>query len=736
MEEQAHLISAEEKEKLDRILDLLRYRLSAAEKESQTQLEGLNDTRRDEFQERTEPLLRNLWAAHRFEDLVHLSQEFQNAAEEEKDHESTVRLISALKKQILSPYFARIDLAFEEDEPAESIYIGRHSLWDDEKENLLIHDWRAPIASVFYRFGVGPAFYTAPAGRIDCRMQLKRQFEIQNGQLIGYFDADTVIQDSFLRRLLAQNASSQMKAIVETIQKDQDVAIRDEEHDLLMVQGAAGSGKTSIAMHRVAYLMYEGLKNPLKAHHILILSPNTVFEKYISGVLPELGESNVSTVTLEQLLEEKLGWPVQSRTERWEELCGASGEEARKRKAALAFKSSSVFIALLDRLAKDIPRRLPCQSLSYGGKVFADREEIRQAALEHGSKFPLSVRLHRLEQTLWQRVHEMRPARMDELRMLAFRGGQGEEFSRGYSIWESGVLARTMHQITRLDFKKLYQEFVRDPVRLRALGAGLPLPDDLSILRMGQNDSQEPLPLEDAAAIAYLKMKMTFGSYGDIRQLVVDEAQDYSAMDYAVLNLLFPKARVTVVGDTNQCLDHGCTPSFYQEISSVFNRKNAVLLELNKSFRCTKEILQFSRQFLPDMRIECLNRSGDPPKLLSTDQLEAEITDCRAKGYQSVALIVKTMRDARRWISKLNPDLNIRLMGLHAQLGDAFLVPLSLSKGLEFDAVLVLDCDEAHYGNPQDASLLYVACTRALHRLALFSDGAFSSLIHPEVQNA
>ena len=299
MEPTIHPDQNQEQERLTMILSLLQSRLDAARRESQQQMAGLTDTRRDEFTERQEPLLKNLWAAHRFEDLVHLSQEFQNAAEEEKDHESTLKRIHSLERMGQSPYFARIDLQFEEDEAPERVYIGRHSLWDDDKENLLVYDWRAPISSVFYRFGTGPAFYTAPAGKITCDLLLKRQFEIQQGRLIGYFDADTVIQDSFLRRLLAQNASAQMKAIVETLQRDQDAAIRDEDHDLMMVQGAAGSGKTSIAMHRAAYLMYEGLKNPLKAHNILVLSPNTVFEKYISGVLPELGESSVATSTLE-----------------------------------------------------------------------------------------------------------------------------------------------------------------------------------------------------------------------------------------------------------------------------------------------------------------------------------------------------------------------------------------------------------------------------------------------------
>ena len=734
MEETHEQEKALEQKHLDKILSLLQKRLSLAEADQQKQQEGLNEIRRDEFQERSEPLLRNLWAAHRFEDLVHLSQEFQNAADEEKDHETTLRQITSFKKMIRSPYFARVDLTFDEDDPAEEIYIGRHSLWDDEKENLLIYDWRSPIASVFYRFGTGPAFYMAPAGKITCQMLLKRQYEIQQGQMVGFFDADTVIQDSFLRRLLAQNASSQMKAIVETIQKDQDVAIRDEDHDLLMVQGAAGSGKTSIAMHRVAYLMYEGLKSPLKAHNILILSPNTVFEKYISGVLPELGQSSVATTTLEQLLEEKIGHPVQSRAERWEALYRCSEVDAKEKRKALAFKTSPDFIKLLDRLAEDIPNRLPYQDLSYAGKIIAAREELSQAASAHSSKFPLAVRLRRLEDALWQRVHALRPARMDELRMLSFRMGRGEEFARGCSIWESGVLAKKIHGITRLHFAELYRQSMNSPGLIKRLGYGLDLPRDPSLLRM-QISENGAISLEDASAIAYLQMKLTFGqSSGDIRQVVVDEAQDYSPVDYAVLNLIFPKASFTIVGDIHQSLEHTPTAQFYDDIGSILRRKNPVLLTLNKSFRCTKEILQFSQQFLPSGEIESLNRSGEIPKILPESQLEQEISLCRAQGYESIALITKTMMDADLWRKKLPSAWNVRVMGRHAQLGDVFLVPLSLSKGLEFDAVFILDCDKDHYGKEEDKNLLYIACTRALHHLALFSDGEISPLIISEVE--
>lgn len=736
MDEQEKMSQSEERKHFDGIMALIARRLDAARRESETQLKGLKDTRRDEFTERSEPMLKNLWAAHRFEDLVHLSQEFQNAAEEEKDHESTLQTIAVLQKTRKSPYFARIDLSFDEED-TEKVYIGRRSLWDDEKENLLIYDWRAPMSSVFYRFGAGPAFYQAPAGRIECTLLLKRQFEISEGKLIGFFDADTVIQDSFLRRLLAQNASSQMKAIVETIQRDQDAAIRDENHDLLMVQGAAGSGKTSIAMHRVAYLMYEGLKNPLKAHHILILSPNTVFEKYISSVLPELGESRVDTITMEQLLEDLLAFPVQSRMDRWEEECALSPDEKEQWQTRRALVASPAFMTLLDRFVRWLPAHLPCADLSYGGRVVMSREEIRIAVNEKNSRFPLAVRLRQLEDSLWERVRDLRHTRRDELRMLAFRLGRGEEYARGCSIWESGVLAKEAGKVTRLNALSLYKELLSRPGLVKTLGHDLLSEKERALILSRVPAADQPLPLEDAAAVGYLNLRLSFGhSLGDKRQVVVDEAQDYTPMDYAVLNLLFPKARFTVVGDIHQALEQKADEGLYGCVSRILRRENPILLTLNKSFRCTREILTFSLRFLPGQTIECLNRSGADPQILPDGALIGEIAACREAGYESIALITKTRADAEAWQKRLPKELNVKLMGKIAKLENVFLAPLPLCKGLEFDAALILDCDQKHYGKEEDKQLLYVACTRALHRLALFTGNGGSPLLQKEAPNA
>lgn len=236
-----------------------------------------------------------------FEALAELSQYMNPVTDKIADYDEVENKIVLLENLIKSPDFARIDIRFDDEDTFANIYIGRTSLKEDKTHDIYVYDWRSPIASVFYRFVTGKVYYDAPGGRITGEVSLKRQYEINNGKMEYFFDADVQIVDEFLRKLLSQNPSLKMKTIVETIQREQDIVIRDMESDLMMVQGVAGSGKTSIALHRAAYRMYQGLQSGLSAHNIIIISQNTLFEQYISQVLPELGENNIDSVVFEEI---------------------------------------------------------------------------------------------------------------------------------------------------------------------------------------------------------------------------------------------------------------------------------------------------------------------------------------------------------------------------------------------------------------------------------------------------
>lgn len=683
----------------------------------------------------------------RFHELVGLSQFVATHSVLRSMRQMSEQRENALRRMLDTPYFARIDVRFDEEEEAEAIYIGRATLKDEKTNAMYIHDWRTPIASVFYRFGAGPAHYDAPMGRIDCALLLKRQYEIRKGELIYFFDADVEVSDEFLRKLLAQNTSSMMKAIVETIQKEQDVAIRDAQHDLLMIDGAAGSGKTSVALHRVAYLMYQKLTAPLSSSNIVILSPNTLFERYVSAVLPELGEDSVRTMTCEQLFAQATGrWPILHNGDRLERIYTAKAKDQALYRACARFKASDAFVMILNRFLAKLPNALPYEDIIYGGETITTRQQLKARVLSADAHMPLCTILHRLERSIWDGVHDRRAARMDILReRVRNHPGLGldvEALARAYSMYECAALKRRLHTFTRLDIRALYAELFSDEGRFFRLAAGIVLPDDIhAILRYTHERMKDPvLDYEDAAAIAYLNACVA-EKVGDanIRQLVVDEVQDYGPIHFELLKRMFPNARFTLLGDMQQVLNGPVRPSLYDDAARILAKKSHMLMRLNKSFRCTKQILEFSRQFLDEnVQIEAFNREGEKPVLhVAANDADCaanvigEIARCAEKGYQSIALIAKSARDAGKWRDRLGENADLALVdeaGIDMPRG-AFLLPLALCKGLEFDAVLILDCDEERYSLREDRSLLYVACTRALHRLALFCAERPSALI-------
>jgi DNA helicase-2/ATP-dependent DNA helicase PcrA len=478
----------------------------------------------------------SLYSMQGFHDMAELSQYSQSETDQIAALEKETVTIQSLKVMLDSPYFARIDFRFSGEENAESIYIGRCMLMDRNTFFIHVHDWRAPISSVFYRNGLGEASYEAPAGTIDGEVLLKRQYEIRQGNLQYFFDADIQIIDEFLRNLLSKNATPQMKTIVETIQKDQDIVIRDMDSDVLIVQGAAGSGKTSIALHRVAYLMYRELAGKLNANDILILSPSTVYEKYISHVLPELGEKNVKTMLLEDIFQgifpqEK----IQSRGEWLEQLLSCQEyKQAELLKTSMAFKGSAAFVKILDRLVLDLPKKwIDFRDVNYDGQCIAYREVLKSAICNPKKIAVLGMRLIWLEQEIFEKVHQLRKNRMRKLNNFASRFPEhmteSEEFARWLSIWESGALLKEIRAFTRIDTKALYRRLFHDKQGFYRLAKGIALPENIDEILAFTCDqlTDGQLGYDDAAALTYLNIRIHgCEEYSHIRQLVIDEAQD------------------------------------------------------------------------------------------------------------------------------------------------------------------------------------------------------------------
>ncbi len=739
-----------------------------------------------EVRENTEHGIRDLSDTADFEALVELNQSIAPVAQITADCDELMRKIRRLENLIRTPYFARIDFCFEGEEIPEKVYIGRTSLMEKGASEIYVYDWRSPIASVFYRFMTGEAYYDAPNGRIEGNVERKRQYEIKDSRLLYFFDTNVSISDEILKHLLSKNTSPQMKTIVETIQKEQDIVIRNMENDLLMIQGVAGSGKTSIALHRAAYLMYQGLQGSLAANNILILSPNSAFEQYISNVLPELGEENAVSMVFEDLLEALLKEKKIQPQGAFLEKAVAHSSYTELAKRSMEFKTSERFKEILDRFVEEIPRSaIEYQDVYFRDELIAPKEDLKESILRRPG-VPLAERLRQLEKRIFEDISINRKDKT--------RGGRVE-------------VMQELQEFTRLDVYDLYEKLWRDEGYFLTIVEGRKEEGSLrqedaclrgtepgdrcskeaqrsrseACMAKAENIDEKDLHeirrytlenlesgciyFDDAIAILYLYLRIyDCRDYRHIRQVIIDEAQDYYPLQYEIFRMLFPDAKYTVLGDINQTLTKREKLSFYEQVRDILKKRNSSFIALDKSFRCTNEILRFSLQVLsggkqrdaeisgkaagltlPDkcdeeqgVEIKCFNRNGDQVETKAFDTAEEyldgivrEVEVCREKGFETICLLCKTRENSRRLFTRLESRLKLQMLDDDGagKLEGNFIMPSYMAKGLEFDAVIICDADSRNYFDEDDKKILYVECTRALHRLSVFCEGEVTPLI-------
>ena len=707
--------------RLEETITLAKKQLNQAKERNESNKSAIISAKK-ELRENTSHSISNLWSSEGFEALAELSQYANPVTDKIVDYEEVENKILQLEGLIKSPYFARINFKFDGEDTFEPIYIGRSSLKKDDSYDMFVYDWRSPIASVFYRFVTGQVYYDAPAGRITGEVNLKRQYEIKNGVLEYFFDADVEIVDEFLRKLLSQNTSSKMKAIIETIQKEQDIVIRDMENDLMMVQGVAGSGKTSIALHRAAYLMYQGLTTKLSANNIIIISPNTLFEQYISNVLPELGENNVESIVFEEILNSILqNERIQSRNQFLENLI-TSTKYRQVIKSSIEFKTSHEFMEILNRFISDIPYRwMDFDDVYYKGKCIVSKDVLRDRIIGR-TETPIGIKLKQLEDFILELLYESKQERISKA--------------------DKSLIKNEIKKFTELNVLNLYKKLFMDKEYFYNLTKDMKLCDGIEdiIEYTLDNLNTSFLFYDDAIVLTYLNL-IIYGNneYKNMKQVVIDEAQDYYPLQYEIFKLLFSNSKFTILGDMNQTLEKQEDLSLYEQISEILKKKKSSLITMDKSFRCTNEILNYSSKFIgQSLDIKSFNRKGDEPKIFeATDELSyihmiiAEVNSCMELGYQSIGLICKTEKNAQSLYQCLKDKIDIRLIKNESvsDLQGAFIIPVYMSKGLEFDGVLICDTDIMNYSTEDDKKLLYIASTRALHRLNLFCNGEVSPLL-------
>ena len=736
---------SEEIEYLNEIIDLLKSLLEYETKQLENQKADLIESRREMWENTTH-------SSADFEKLTDFNQYLSALQAQTFTYTELAKRISKHEKMLDSPYFARIDFTEEGYDDIEKIYIGLFNLMDDENHEIKVYDWRAPISSLYYRNEVGPVEYKAPAGLIKGFVSLKRQFKIAKGKMEYFIDSNINILDEMLMVALSKNMTSKMKTIVETIQKQQDLIIRDLYNDLLVVQGVAGSGKSSVALHRIAYLMYQGLNLNLRANNVIVISPNPLFSKYISNVLPELGEENINEYTFEniflKLFENKLS--MKTKSENYENIITAETEELRDflRKYD-EFKGSFVFSKILDRFIEYYEHKLiPFEDIYYNGKVIEKRELAKAFLLSGKLNMPTGKKLKIIERRILEKIRDNRIERRKKIEKAVNKLNNHEfetmSFTRLLSAKETLALTERLKKFTEFDIFEIYKKLFSDISLFKNIAKGLELPKNIdeiiSYTNTALNDPYN-LPYADGIALIYLKIKAEgCDLFSDIKQVVVDEAQDYYPIHYQILKYLYKYARFTIVGDINQSIEKSNELSLYDDIISIFNFEKSNKIFLNKSYRSSYEIGKFSTKLLGDENYtEFFKRNEEEPVVFKSNSCSSlqnriikTIEKYKTEGFSSIAIICKNRKEASDLYFKLSNKINIKLidyLDYDSVLEGTLILPVYLAKGLEFDAVIVYQANDKSYNSEFDKKLLYIACTRALHRLSLFYTGKLTKFL-------
>lgn len=592
-----------------------------------------------------------------------------------------------LLKVQYSPYFGRVDFK-ENGEEEKPIYIGLTNVQKDL--NYLVYDWRSPIASLFYDYGIGPCMYEAPDGEINGYMSLRRQYKIENEKLIRVFDNDLNVVDECLQKVLSESSSEKMKNIVNTIQSEQNEIIRNISNKNLIVQGIAGSGKTSVALHRIAFLLYK-IKN-LKSSNVLIFSPNKVFSEYISDVLPELGEENTSETTFHDFARSyaKEFKSVETFTDFIERYY--TGRE--KNPKLVKLKLSKDMIPIIENYAKEIENKIMITGDIETKIDVIDKNYLNYLLKDRFNKLPLFARIDKMAEHLCNKT--------------------GISYGKGKRSF--------IKQIKELlnikpDFKKLYQDLYLSDAFKKVYQEDV-------ILRL----NTKMINYEDALCFIYLKGLLDGFPYSNlIKQIVVDEAQDYNEMQYIILSKIFKKASFTILGDVNQTINPYQKYDTLEVLTNILN-ENSKYVELTKTYRSSNEIIEYTNRILGLKHVSAIRKPNHVPVKFRCDikDLIKDVNSLKEK-YSSVAIITKNKDEAFKVYDYLKDIIDgISLMEESNKEFNKNLVvvPSYLSKGLEFDSVISYT-DANNIYTKKEKYLFYVVTTRCQHELIIYNEPNF-----------
>ncbi len=574
------------------------------------------------------------------------------------------------------PYFGSI--RFKDEDGEENIYIGITHV--EDKLNYYVHDWRSPICSMFYDYETGPASYKAPSGIIKGEITKKRQYIIENAELKHIFDNDLNISDSLLQEVLAEESSDKMKNIVNTIQEEQNKVIRNTEDKNLIVEGIAGSGKTSVALHRIAFLLYR-IPN-LTSSNVVVFTPNKVFSEYISNVLPELGEDNTYDMTFYDLLCQNIN--EYKDIENFTDFISRYYKKEVINYDLVKYKQSDEIIKDLDDYVKDILNNISfTKNLEFDGFIDISVEELNKMLTYKYSNFPL-----------FERIKEMSEK-------IAYNNYAG---NTKYARSIEKILKENLN--IKLDLKAIFNNFFISKYS-----------------KYKDKIDGNYLYYEDACIFLYLKSLLVgFNTNHVIKQVVIDEAQDYNKLQYLIIKKTFKTANYTILGDSNQTINPYYKYESLKELTNMF--EGSKYITLTKTYRSTDKIIDYTNKIL-GLTLSVAIRNQKSNDIIFRNNVKKEdfvkdITYLKDMS-KSIAIITKDDKEAEEVYNMLKDDFDIMLLGGYGHIKrDLVVVPSYTAKGLEFDSVIIYNDIDNKY-TKEDKYLYYVACTRAQHNLIIYN---------------
>lgn len=639
--------------------------------------------------------------------LVSISMEAQVKTELRKNR-------NAKKK----PYFGRIDYKDETEGETYSLYLGKNGVRRD-RTNVLIVDWRAPVASIYYECQVGLGEYHVPDhGTREVELDLKRTYEVEEDHLIDFYDSEVVTNDELLTKYLAKNKEAVLGEIIATIQKEQNDIIRQTPYKNVIVQGVAGSGKTTVAMHRISYILYN-YADKFKPEEFYIIGSNTMLLNYITGVLPDLDVYHINQMVMEQFFQELLERDFLKKDQIVD--CAEQEETG----AFFKFKGSLAYLDCLEQSLKELERRMiPTDSVWCEGREVYSQDAILEF-LENNTEYSIQNKILMLNARIVNKVKTYYEMQKEEKEVIQAEGKKYREYFGKRKI--------------KVDLLGIYMEFLQDLKEEKA-------EYQAEIAKLLLQIEKRRFDVYDLAALVYIrrKVKMT-AEYTQVKHIVIDEAQDFGAMVFGVMKRVLPKTTFTIMGDVSQNIHYNVGMNDWEELKNqVFSSERDIFAVLAKSYRNTIEISEYAGRILKrcsfsSYRIEPIIRHGkevfifqEESKAQMVLRAFTVIKEWQQNGYETIAVICRSDRETEEVGNCLGKKIPVQKMTEEAAVFSqgVMVLPIYLAKGLEFDTVLLWNPTCEQYPKTDgNGKLLYVACTRALHELGILTEGKLSDLL-------